>query len=169
MISTGCSAAAYSRAYNYLTCKKTRGFSVYFPIEQVIIVHAGRKQLEARPFIPGYAFVEKDKRDPAMIRNCPGVNSIVYGQSSWRQSLHVDWIVDRLREREKQGFIGGAVDLIRAQSYAPGETVRVIDGPFASFNGIFQCETGKQRADVLVSIFGRDSKVELGLNQLESV
>lgn len=167
VISTGCSAANYFRAQAYLT-HAARGFSVFFPQEQVMIAHAGRKSLVSRPYIPGYAFVEKDHRDPRMIRNCPGVNGIVYGQHSERQAEHVDQVVLSLREHEQSGFIGGPLDA-RTPLFMAGECLRVIEGPFASFNGIFECETGEQRARVLVSIFGRPTRVELGYGQLEKL
>jgi transcriptional antiterminator NusG len=128
--------------------------------------HAGRKDIVTRPYIPGYGFVQCDGRGASMIRNCFGVRSVLHGASDDISDV-VDGVVDEIRRREVDGFVGGMIDPTYRNTFRQGETLRVAAGPFASFNGLFECETGADRARVLVSIFGRKVKVELGLGQLE--
>lgn len=154
-----------------------RGCTVYLPLELVVVMHARRRRAVERAFFLRYLFVKDEGQGVPVIRTAPGVSHVVKC-GSWPAMIaqkFIDLIVAREVEAPSpDGKLRRYVDLADrfvprlAEQYTPGEAVRVTDGPFASFGGVFKSWlNGQQRAAVLVDIFGRSTPVELEPRQFE--
>ncbi len=139
---------------------------ILVPTEQVVEMRDGQKRTTKRKTMPGYIFVQMvmNPRAKSLVKNTPKVTGF----------LGADGQDDPPPLREKdvaqitsQTAEGGLRAKPRVQ-YENGDTVRVIDGPFANFNGtIEEVNPEKGRVRVLVSIFGRSTPVELDFMQIE--
>jgi len=139
---------------------------ILVPTEQVIEVRRGRKVASERKLFPGYVLVKCDLTDDVfhLIKNTPKVTGF----------LGADNKPMRISEAEAnriKGQIAEGVDHPKnAIRFEVGETVKVSDGPFASFNGqIEEIDTERSRLKVAVSIFGRPTPVELEYAQVEKI
>ncbi|MEL6379886.1 MAG: transcription termination/antitermination protein NusG [Pseudomonadota bacterium] len=137
---------------------------VFVPTEDVVEVRRGRKVNTERRFFPGYVLVKMQMTDEAfhLIKGTPKVTGFL---GSGTKPMPVPQKeVDRIR-----GVIEEGVENPRPTiDFDIGESVKVIDGPFASFSGLVEGideETG--RLKVAVSIFGRATPVELEYSQVE--
>jgi len=132
--------------------------------EEEIEVKSGQRRTVARKILPGYVLVQMKKSDQRwnIVRNTPGVTGFV---GSWTKPVplreeEVDQILKRMTAevpRVKGGF-------------KPGQSVRVINGPFTDFVGIVdEISAGKGKVKVLLSLFGRETPVELDFLQVEKL
>ncbi|MBI4820227.1 MAG: transcription termination/antitermination protein NusG [Deltaproteobacteria bacterium] len=139
---------------------------VLVPTEEVTEVIHGAKRKTKRKWFPGYMVVEMqlDKRSWHLVKNTPKVTGFVGNSTNPTPVKDAD--IDRLLNQVEQGTM---VSKPRLEFYE-GEKVRVVDGPFASFNGtVEEVLEGKQKLRVLVSIFGRATPVELEFTQVEKI
>jgi transcriptional antiterminator NusG len=139
---------------------------ILVPTEDVVEIRRGRKINSERKYFPGYVLVKMDLSDQAyhLIKNTPKVTGFL---GSGNKPMPVsDKEVARIVGAIEEG-VQTARPTIR---FDIGETVRVTDGPFASFNGsVEQVDEDRARLRVTVSIFGRATPVELEYNQVEKV
>ena len=144
-----------------------RIFEVVIPTEKVVEIKAGRKvEVEKRMF-PGYLLIRMYLDDDSWhaVRNTPGVTSFV-GMGSGNKPTS-------LSKREVERFLGLKKEAAKkAPRFRPaweiGETVRVSAGPFADFNGVVEdINVDQQKVTVLVEIFGRDTPMELGFEDIQ--
>ncbi|MEM7465170.1 MAG: transcription termination/antitermination protein NusG [Pseudomonadota bacterium] len=140
--------------------------AVMVPTEKVVEVRRGRKVDAERKFFPGYVLVKMDLNDETyhLIKNTPKVTGFL-GADNKPQPIS-DYEADQILHQVQEG-----VDRPKPSvSYDIGESVRVSDGPFASFNGVVQ-EVDEERArlKVEVSIFGRATPVDLEYGQVEKL
>ena len=133
--------------------------------EEVADMKKGKKRVSQRKLFPSYILIEMEMTDEAwgMIENVPGVTHLVgEGKKPFPiPKKEVDRILGRMTKKE------GVVPEV---PFTVGEHVKVIDGPFADFTGIvdeINPERGKLK--VLVSIFGRETPVELDFLQVKAL
>lgn len=149
-----------------------RGLSERFeeilvPTEKVVEVRRGRKVDTERKFFPGYVLVKCEMTDEVyhLIKNTPKVTGFLGADKAKPMP-----IPDHEAERIKGQVAEGVERPKPSVHFEVGETVRVSDGPFASFNGVVEeVDESRSRVKVAVSIFGRATPVELEYAQVEKV
>ena len=139
---------------------------ILVPTEDVIEVRRGRKINAERKFFPGYVLVKMDLTDEAyhLVKNTPKVTGFL---GSGSKPMPVT-------EKEVARIVGAMEEGVERPKptihFEIGETVRVTDGPFQSFNGsVEQVDEERARLRVTVSSFGRATPVELEYAQVEKV
>ena len=140
--------------------------AVEVPTETVTEVKRGKKVQVDRKFMPGYVLAKLTLNDDVyhLVKNTPKVTGFL-GAGGKPQPIS---------EREAARYFGAreqAAAQLRHQvslDYEIGDSVKVLDGPFASFNGLVEeLDFDKNRVKVSVSIFGRATPVELDFEQVE--
>jgi len=138
---------------------------ILVPTEEVVELRAGQKRKSERKFFPGYVLVEMEMDDQTwhLVRSTPKVLGFIGGTSDKPapiSSKEADTILQRMNE---------STDKPKPKTlFEIGEVVRVIDGPFADFNGaVEEVNYEKNRLRVAVLIFGRSTPVELQFDQVE--
>ena len=136
---------------------------ILIPSENIVEMKDGKKKIKNKVFFPGYVLVQMTDSKEArhIIENMDGVISFV-GPNGDPQALKEDEITRILGEvhgREGKEIV--------VAPYKVGDSVKVIDGPFADFNGyVNEVNEEKQKVKVSVSIFGRSTPVELDYLQV---
>jgi len=137
---------------------------ILVPREEVVELRGGKKVVSKRKFFPGYVLVEMEMNDETwhLVRRLPHVMGFV-GSEQKPQPMRPDEV-----EKIKRQIAEGVERPKPKVSFDVGDVVRVIDGPFSSFNGVVEEvneEKGKLRVSVMV--FGRPTPVELDFVQVE--
>jgi len=135
---------------------------ILIPTERVIELRGGKKRESDKKFYPGYILVEMELNDETwhLIRSTPRVTGFVGGTKP--VALSEEEISVILQQIEK-----GPVPQVKTQ-FQKGESVRIIDGPFTNFIGsVEEVDMDHGRLNVMVSIFGRQTPVELNFLQVE--
>jgi transcription termination/antitermination protein NusG len=153
-------------------------FQVEVPTEEVVQIKNGKRQQVQQKVFPGYILVRMDLNDESWgaVRNTPGVTGFV-GATSRPSPLTLDEVVRILApaaqkaERVAVGDKGGAAPKPTVDvDYSVGESVTVMDGPFATLPAtISDIDAVHQKLHVLVSIFGRETPVELAFSQVSKI
>lgn len=158
-------------------------FQVEVPTEEVTEIKNGQRKQVNRKVLPGYILVRMDLTDDSWsaVRNTPGVTGFV-GATSRPTSLPLDDVVKFLLPQgaAKKQARGAASTAAAAHEglerpvievdYEVGESVTVMDGPFATLPAsISEVNAEQQKLKVLVSIFGRETPVELTFNQVSKI
>ena len=137
---------------------------ILVPTETVVEVRKGRKMESERKFFPGYVLVKVDLTDEAyhLVKNTPKVTGFL--GSATKPMPVSDKEVARIVGQIQEG-----VDSPRPMiSFDIGEVVKVVDGPFQSFNGTVESvDEENARLKVLINIFGQGTPVELNHTQVE--
>jgi len=138
------------------------------PTETVTEVKRGKKVQVERKFMPGYVLAKLRMNDDIyhLVKNTPKVTGFL-GNNNKPQPIS---------EREAARYFGGVEEAKAAPKtqisvdYEIGDQIKVLDGPFASFNGVVEeLDFDKSKVKVSVSIFGRATPVELDFEQVELV
>lgn len=138
---------------------------VLVPTEEVVEVRDGKKRKSERKFYPGYVLVQMDMNDATwhLVNQTPRVMGFIGGTADKPAPItqkEAEAILQRVQE--------GVDKPTHKTIYEPGEVVRVVDGPFADFNGVVEgVDYEKSRVQVAVTIFGRSTPVELEFTQIE--
>jgi transcriptional antiterminator NusG len=138
---------------------------ILVPTEEVVEVREGKKRKSERKFYPGYVLVNMDMNDESwhLVKNTPHVLGFI-GGTAGKPAPITEAEANEILSRVESG-----VDKPRPKTvFEPGEMVRVIDGPFADFNGVVEeINYEKNKLHVAVLIFGRSTPVELDFGQVE--
>jgi transcription termination/antitermination protein NusG len=140
-------------------------YEVHIPMEDVVEIKNGKKVTVPRKVFPGYILVRMRLDDDSWyaVRNTPGVTGFVGGNQK----------PTPLSRREVERFLGVQEEEEKVKprfkpAWEVGEQVRVVTGPFADFNGVIEdINIDQQKVVVLVNIFGRDTPVELGFDDIQ--
>ncbi|UVS82206.1 transcription termination/antitermination protein NusG [Actinokineospora sp. UTMC 2448] len=154
-------------------------FQVEVPTEEVTEIKNGQRKQVQRKVLPGYILVRMDLNDGSWsaVRNTPGVTGFV-GATNKPSPLTIDEVLKFLLpqvEREKPAAAGKAATATAARptvevDFEIGESVTVMDGPFATLPAtISEVNADQQKLKVLVSIFGRETPVELSFTQVSKI
>lgn len=137
---------------------------VLVPQETVVELVKGQKKTGSRKFYPGYILVEMVLNQDTwhLVKETPKISGFV-GDASEPQPIHPDEVQALFKQ-----INDGATSPRARVSFEAGETVKVVDGPFAEFNGtVDEVKPDKGKVRVLISIFGRATPVELDFMQVE--
>ena len=145
-------------------------FQIEVPVHQVIEVKGGKRQQVSEKVLPGYILVRMDLTDEswAVVRNTPGVTGFV-GLSSRPSPLSLGEVASLLAPEPEE--TAAKAEVTRAAvEFAVGESVTVMDGPFATLPAtVNEINSDTQKLKVLVSIFGRETPVELSFDQVSKI
>ncbi len=137
-------------------------FDVLVPEETQIVIKKGEKKAEKKRIFPGYVLVEMMVTDESwyVVRNTPNVTGFVgAGNIPVPVSLEEFGMIKRRMGEQEMSF---KID------FSVGETVMIIDGPFQNYEGIISAvDENKGKVEVLVSMFGRETPVELDFTQIK--
>ncbi|GAC56572.1 transcription antitermination protein NusG [Gordonia hirsuta DSM 44140 = NBRC 16056] len=163
-------------------------FEVVVPAEEVTEIKNGQPKKVSRKVLPGYILVRMELNDESwgVVRHTPGVTGFLSMNNTDPTSLSLKEVLQFLiprsevRKAEKAAAAAAGGDSVEAAATAAanlvevdfeiGESVTVMDGPFATLPAsISEINTEQRKVKVLVSIFGRETPVELGFNQVEKL
>jgi transcriptional antiterminator NusG len=147
-------------------------FQIEVPTHEVTEIKGGKRQQVQEKVLPGYILVRMDLTDEswAAVRNTPGVTGFV-GLSSRPSPLSLDEVAVLLAP-EPEEKVASKAESQRAASvdYEVGQAVTVMDGPFATLPAtVSEINPDTQKLKVLVSIFGRETPVELSFDQVSKI
>jgi transcriptional antiterminator NusG len=142
-------------------------FDVEIPMEDVMEIKGGKKQVVQRKVFPGYLLVKMiyDNDSWYVVRNTPGVTGFVSSGTGTKPTP--------LSKREVEKILTVPQQEVKPTfrlEFEEGDVVRIISGPFADFNGtVDEINVDQSKLKVLVNIFDRETPVELGFDQVAKV
>jgi transcriptional antiterminator NusG len=142
-------------------------FNVHIPMEDVMELKGGKKQVVQKKVFPGYLLVKMiyDNDSWYVVRNTPGVTGFVSAGTGSKPTP--------LSRREVEKILVVKKEEVKPQfrlGFEEGDVVRIISGPFSDFNGtISEINVDQSKLKVLVNIFDRETPVELGFDQVSKV
>jgi len=147
-------------------------FQIEVPTHEVMEIKSGKRQQVQEKVLPGYILVRMDLTDEswAAVRNTPGVTGFV-GLSSRPSPLSLDEVASLLAPVPEEK-IAKKAEAVRAAAvdFEIGQSVTVMDGPFATLPAtVSEINSDTQKLKVLVSIFGRETPVELSFDQVSKL
>ncbi|MGO9162580.1 MAG: transcription termination/antitermination protein NusG [Streptosporangiaceae bacterium] len=147
-------------------------FQIEVPTHEVVEIKSGKRQQVKEKVLPGYILVRMDLTDEswAAVRNTPGVTGFV-GLSSRPSPLSLDEVASLLAPVPEEKAIKKAETMrAAAVDFEVGQSVTVMDGPFATLPAtVNEINPDTQKLKVLVSIFGRETPVELSFDQVSKI
>lgn len=162
--------------------KLTKGPYKHLEVEEVLVPtetivetqKGGKKKTSVRKFFPGYILVKMNLNEETwhFIRDFPKVISFVGGRPK-DGKIDPNSVpdvgedeVNRIKTQIEEGTLKPKPKV----AFEKGETIKVIEGPFANFSGVIEeIKPDKARVQVLVTIFGRTTPIELDFNQVEKI
>ena len=146
-------------------------FQIEVPVHQVTEIKGGKRQQVSEKVLPGYILVRMDLTDEswAVVRNTPGVTGFV-GLSSRPSPLQLSEVAGLLAPKPEPTAKQAEAARTSAPEFEVGESVTVMDGPFATLPAtVNEVNPEAQKLKVLVSIFGRETPVELSFDQVAKI
>nr|WP_307797045.1 transcription termination/antitermination protein NusG [Actinomadura barringtoniae] len=149
-------------------------FQIEVPQHEVTEIKGGKRQKVNEKVLPGYILVRMELTDEswAAVRNTPGVTGFV-GLSNKPSPLSLDEVANLLAPEPEEGSPAKAKEQAKVAAtvdFEVGESVTVMDGPFATLPAtVNEINAEQQKLKVLVSIFGRETPVELSFNQVSKI
>lgn len=150
---------------------------VLIPTEKVYQIKAGKKISKERTILPGYILIETTGTMSGemvhMLRNVSGVSGFI------EEERTIDGVRKKvpiaMRQVEINRILGKMDEIAAGEeelevAFYVGEAIKVIDGPFNSFNGVIEdVNTDQKKLKVMVKIFGRQTPLELNFTQVEKI
>ncbi len=146
-------------------------YQIEVPVHQVTEIKGGKRQQVTEKVLPGYILVRMDLTDEswAVVRNTPGVTGFV-GLSSRPSPLQLGEVAALLAPEPEPGTKQAEAARTSTVEFEVGESVTVMDGPFATLPAtVNEINPDTQKLKVLVSIFGRETPVELSFDQVTKI
>jgi transcription termination/antitermination protein NusG len=146
-------------------------FQIEVPVHQVTEIKGGKRQQVSEKVLPGYILVRMELTDEswAVVRNTPGVTGFV-GLSSRPSPLQLGEVAGLLAPEPEPGTKQAEAARTSTVEFEVGESVTVMDGPFATLPAtVNEINPDTQKLKVLVSIFGRETPVELSFDQVTKI
>jgi transcriptional antiterminator NusG len=146
-------------------------YQIEVPVHQVTEIKGGKRQQVQEKVLPGYILVRMDLTDEswAVVRNTPGVTGFV-GLSSRPSPLQIGEVASLLAPEPEPGTKQAEAARTSTPDFEVGESVTVMDGPFATLPAtVNEINPESQKLKVLVSIFGRETPVELSFDQVTKI
>ncbi|MDQ3733713.1 MAG: transcription termination/antitermination protein NusG [Actinomycetota bacterium] len=146
-------------------------YQIEVPTEEVTEIKNGKRQQVQRKVFPGYLLVRMELNDESWgaVRNTPGVTGFV-GATSRPSPLSLDEVIKILVPQTSTPKATEAKAVATVVDFEVGESVTVMDGPFATLPAtINEINPEQQKLKVLVSIFGRETPVELSFTQVSKI
>src|SRR5579872_3959940 len=146
-------------------------FQIEVPVHMVTEIKGGKRQQVSEKVLPGYILVRMDLTDEswAVVRNTPGVTGFV-GLSSRPSPLQLGEVASLLAPEPEPGAKQAEAARPSKVEFEVGESVTVMDGPFATLPAtVNEINPDTQKLKVLVSIFGRETPVELSFDQVTKI
>ncbi len=143
--------------------------AVEVPTETVTEAHRGKKIQVERKFMPGYVLAKLDMNDDVyhLVKNTPKVTGFLGSMGKPQPISETE--AARMLSTKEEAAAANVKQQVKVD-YEIGDAVKVLDGPFASFNGtVEELDFDKSKVKVSVSIFGRATPVELDFEQVERV
>jgi transcriptional antiterminator NusG len=143
-------------------------FQVEVPQREEMVIKNGQRKQVKQNLLPGYVLVRMELTDESWsaVRNTPGVTGFV-GHTHRPSPLSIDEVMQFLAPEEEKR---PQVVETKAADFEVGESVTVMDGPFATLPAsINEIHADSQKLKVLVSIFGRETPVELSFSQVQKL
>ncbi|HEY7283215.1 MAG TPA: transcription termination/antitermination protein NusG [Actinomycetota bacterium] len=143
-------------------------FNVHIPMEDVLEIKGGKRQVVQRKVFPGYLLVKMfyDNDSWYVVRNTPGVTGFVSSGTGTKPTPLSKREVEKILAVKQETETKPQFRL----EFEEGDTVRIVSGPFADFNGtVSEINVDQSKLKVLVSIFDRETPVELGFDQVAKV
>ncbi len=145
-------------------------YQIEVPQEEVTEIKNGQRKLVKRNKFPGYVLVRMELTDESwgVVRNTPGVTGFV-GHTHRPSPLSFAEVLPMLAPKQEKKGAAAAAE-VKVVDFEIGESVTVMDGPFATLPAsINEINPDAQKLKVLVSIFGRETPVELSFNQVQKI
>jgi transcriptional antiterminator NusG len=139
-------------------------FRIVIPTEEEIEIRGGQRRTVTKKVFPGYVLVQMQMDDDSwnVVRNTPGITGFV-GSGNKPTALaegEVNTILKQMTEGAPQVKVG----------FRKGESVRVVDGPFNDFVGVVdEINVAKGKVKVMLTLFGRETSVELDFLQVQKL
>jgi transcription termination/antitermination factor NusG len=146
-------------------------YQIEVPVHQVTEIKGGKRQQVQEKVLPGYILVRMELTDEswAVVRNTPGVTGFV-GLSSRPSPLQLSEVASLLAPEPEPGTKQAEAARTSTPDFEVGESVTVMDGPFATLPAtVNEINPESQKLKVLVSIFGRETPVELSFDQVTKI
>ncbi len=146
-------------------------YQIEVPVHTVTEIKGGKRQQVSEKVLPGYILVRMDLTDEswAVVRNTPGVTGFV-GLSSRPSPLQLGEVASLLAPEPEPGTKQAEAARTSTVEFEVGESVTVMDGPFATLPAtVNEINPDTQKLKVLVSIFGRETPVELSFDQVTKI
>lgn len=139
-----------------------QGYPIYLPLMRTPRRRSGRRSISIEPMFPRYLFIRLDTESDnwSPIRSTLGVSNIVrFGM--WPTPVPDD-LVETLRERDDSS----GVQQIPLHTFEEGQKVRIEEGPFMGYEGIYLAKTSSERVLILLDIIGKSARAQVDVDHL---
>ncbi len=172
-------AGQEKKVKNYIETEASRSSliesipEIKIPTEKIVEVKNGKRKEREKSLFPGYILVQADLSNGELLHLIKSTSGVLgfLGQNAGAATIPVP-----LRQSEVNRFLGAGTEEVVGEIVSPdlifskGEIVKVIDGPFAGFDGnVEEIAEDKKKLSVSVKIFGRSTPVELTYTQVEKI